>query len=189
MRSLLTRLATATLLTIGLAAASGAQTQGSLPAVGSLAPDFTLKSPDGKLSHSLSALQGKVVYLDFWASWCGPCRKAFPEVKALYEEYRERGFVVLAVSLDRSPEAAIRFFEQQKAPFLSAYDAGGLVARKYGVTGIPASIIIGPDGKIIYTATGFDPKNLPALKTLIEAQLAKAKAAPAAGGVETKARS
>ncbi len=140
--------------------------------VGMPAPNITLKSPDGK-DYSLADLKGKVVLLDFWASWCGPCRKANPHVVDVYNKYKEKGFTVFSVSLDgidsrskaRYPDEA-QFqagLEQSKKNWLAAIEKDQLTwpyhvseltkwdtqaARQYGVSGIPKTFLIGRDGKI-----------------------------------------
>lgn len=121
-------------------------------APGSLAPEFELPMPDGK-TLALKDLRGHIVLLDFWASWCGPCMDEMPNVKAIYEKYRDRGLVVVGVSMDNSRsnwEGAIR------RAGLSWHHVSSLkgmrrcpVAKLYQVVAIPKLYIIGEDGKII----------------------------------------
>ena len=185
MKQTLLALVAAGLLSLAVPAAA-------LPEVGSQAPDFTLTSLDGETEYTLSELKGQVVYIDFWASWCGPCRRSFPEVMKLHDEYRDQGFVVLAVSLDRKVESAIQFMKKQKATFPSVFDRGGVVARKYGVRNIPSALLVGPDGEVAHSGIGFDPRKLPALKSTIEELLndvepeLKKKAAEAESKEKTK---
>jgi len=170
-------------LVSALLALGGAQSAGALTAVGEAAPDFTLTTLDGKETYTLSQLRGQVVYLDFWASWCGPCRASFPEVKALHETYKGRPFRVLAVSLDRKAADGVKFLEAQKAPFVSVFDEGGKVATRFGVQGIPTAFLIDAEGKVAHSAVGFDPQKVSQLKAKIEDLLgkvdAKAQAKPA----------
>ena len=149
----------------------------SLPAValtsrGEQAPDFTLTTLDGSREISLSELAGKVVYIDFWASWCGPCRKALPEVQALWDEYRGENFQMIGVNLDRKIEAGLKYVQSKNVTFPSVFDEGGSVSTEYGVRSIPSMIIIGPDGKVAYSEVGFNPKKLPDIKKVIEGLMA-----------------
>jgi cytochrome c biogenesis protein CcmG, thiol:disulfide interchange protein DsbE len=148
----------------------------SLPAValtsrGEQAPDFTLTTLDGSQEISLSELAGKVVYIDFWASWCGPCRKALPEVQALWNEYKGENFQMLGVNLDRKVEAGLKYVQSKNVSFPSVYDEGGSVSTSYGVRSIPSMIIIGPDGKVAFSEVGFNPQRVPDIKKVIEGLL------------------
>lgn len=122
--------------------------------IGEIAPDISLPGPDGK-TRALSNLKGKVVLLDFWASWCGPCRRANPHVVEIYNKYKAKGFDVFSVSLDR---------ENGKDAWVRAIQQDGLVwdnhvsdlkwwqsapAAMYGVRAIPKTFLIGRDGKIV----------------------------------------
>lgn len=128
--------------------------------VGAPAPEISLPGPDGKV-RSLSGLRGKVVLIDFWASWCGPCRRANPHVVEIYKKYKSRGFDVFSVSLDR---------QDGKDKWVQAIQQDGLEwdnhvsdlqywnsapAAVYGVRGIPKTFLVGRDGKIV----AIDPRN------------------------------
>lgn len=123
-----------------------------LLAPGSLAPELEGPSPDGKV-YKLSSLKGKVVLIDFWASWCGPCRKENPNVVSLYEKYKDKGFTVFSVSLDSDKNAWMRAIETDKLiwPYhiseLKRWD--GLLSRSYGVNSIPFTVLIDAEGKVI----------------------------------------
>jgi peroxiredoxin len=119
--------------------------------VGEQAPDFALASLAGE-TVSLSAFRGRVIILDFWASWCVPCRISMPDLYALWKEHEADGVVFLGVSLDRS-EADARSYIQSKSydgfvPLFGSYTAASNVARRYGVTGIPRTFLIDRDGII-----------------------------------------
>jgi thiol-disulfide isomerase/thioredoxin len=98
-------------------------------------------------------LKGKVVLIDFWASWCGPCRKENPNVVSLYEKYKDKGFTVFSVSLDSDKNAWMRAIETDKLiwPYhiseLKRWD--GLLSRSYGVNSIPFTVLIDAEGKVI----------------------------------------
>ncbi len=104
---------------------------------------------------SLSAYKGHVVYLDFWASWCTPCRLSFPWMNQLQREYAAKGLVVVAVDVDHDRALANQFLQQTPAQFKIVYDPNGQIAQKYGVTDMPTSFVIGRDGKVQYVHSGF----------------------------------
>lgn len=123
-------------------------------APGKPAPDFTETKADGS-SMSLSDLKGKVVLLDFWASWCGPCRKENPNVVNMYAKYKNKGFTVMSVSLDQDKSRWLAAIEQDNLIWPNhVSDLGGWrskVAQQYGVRGIPFTVLIDQDGNIIGT--------------------------------------
>ena len=115
------------------------------------APDFTMNDPDGK-PINLSDFKGKVVLVDFWASWCGPCRRENPNVVRLYNEYRSKGFDILGVSLDRSKEPWLAAIEKDGLTWSHVSDLqgwGNAAAKLYGVSSIPHTVLLDKDGKII----------------------------------------
>ena len=121
-------------------------------APGKIAPDFTQNKPDGT-PMKLSDLRGKVVLLDFWASWCGPCRKENPNVVAAYKKYEKDGFTVMSVSLDRSKEAWLAAIEKDNLIWPNHVSDlkqwSNEVAQQYKVSGIPFTLLLDREGKII----------------------------------------
>ena len=113
------------------------------------APDFSIGD------RNLSDLKGKVVYLDFWASWCGPCKKSFPWLNTMHERYAEQGLVILAVNLDKERKLAEAFLSQIPADFVVTFDPTGDLAKTYKIPGMPTSFLIGRDGEISSVHQGF----------------------------------
>ncbi|MGB1121745.1 MAG: TlpA family protein disulfide reductase, partial [Saprospiraceae bacterium] len=120
-------------------------------AVGKIAPDFTQNQVDGT-AMNLSDLRGKVVLVDFWASWCRPCRKANPEVVALYNKYKDQDFEIIGVSLDRNKGAWEKAIEVDKLTWYHVSDLKGwqnAVAQLYGVRSVPQTFLLDAEGRII----------------------------------------
>jgi peroxiredoxin len=119
--------------------------------VGRIAPDFTLPDPQG-VPVTLSDLRGKVLLVDFWAAWCGPCRRENPNVVEAYSKYHDKGFDVLGVSLDDSREDWLQAVEDDMLTWTQVSDLKGwanAAAIQYGIQGIPANILLDRDGRII----------------------------------------
>lgn len=105
----------------------------------------------------LSAYKGKVVYLDFWASWCVPCRLSFPWMNQMQQIYASKGVVVVAVDVDRDRAQADEFLGQVPHAFRIVYDPSGKIARQYDFKDMPTSVLIGRDGKQHFVHNGFFP--------------------------------
>jgi peroxiredoxin len=119
--------------------------------VGSIAPDFTLPTPDGG-TFTLSSTRGKYVMIDFWAAWCQPCRRENPNVVALYGKYKDKGFDVIGVSLDREKEAWVKAIADDQLVWHQVSELkfwSSEIAQKYGVTSIPSTFLLDKNGQII----------------------------------------
>ena len=126
----------------------------SLLAAGPPAPDFTLKSNSGK-NLRLSEMRGQVVLLNFWASWCGPCREEMPLLDELQDMYSKLGFTVLGVNVDKVKSEADRILSKTPVDFPVLYDPEGSVSKLYRVSAMPTTVIIDRDGKLRYLHKGF----------------------------------
>lgn len=122
--------------------------------IGDIAPDFTLKTADNS-SYTLSQNKNKVIYLDFWASWCGPCKKSFPWMSKMQAKFPSTDFEVIAVNLDERMEDAQAFLKQTPAQFKVLFDSKGGSAKLYEVKGMPTSFLIDKNGKILFEHRGF----------------------------------
>jgi len=105
----------------------------------------------------VDAFRGRVVYLDFWASWCAPCRQSFPWMQAMHDAYAQQGLTIIAVNLDINRADAERFLRQYKPQFDVRYDSRGASAERYKISGMPTSIIIDRHGVTRFTHVGFRP--------------------------------
>ena len=145
----------------------------ALPGVAGAAPvpDFTFATDKGSLR--LDSLRGKVVYLDYWASWCVPCRQSFPWMNELQLRYGHKGLVIVAVNVDRDAAEAQRFLMQYPAGFLVAYDPEGKTAKALALKGMPSSFLIDRQGEIVGTHIGFREAAKDEIETEIRALLAR----------------
>jgi len=117
------------------------------------APEFSLPDLAGKTVH-LKALRGKLVLLNFWATWCGPCREEMPGMERLFRAYQDKGFAVVAVNLHESVKTVRPFVQELKLSFPTVLDVEGSVSREYGVRALPVTFLVGRDGNIVWRAIG-----------------------------------
>lgn len=120
------------------------------------APDFILKSNQGK-NLRLSELRGNVVMLNFWASWCGPCRQEMPLLDQLYQRYSAAGFTLLGVNVEADPKEADQMLKEIPVSFPILYDTESKVSELYGVQAMPSTVMISCDGKVSYIHKGYKP--------------------------------
>lgn len=147
--TLKTWLAAAAIVTLVAAPLSAAMKQ-------SAAPDFTLKSVDGE-NLKLSEHRGEVVLINFWASWCGPCRQEMPILSELHDKYKSLGFTVLGVNVEEDPGKAMKLLEEQPVSFPVLLDSNSVVSKQYDVVAMPSTVIVDRNGNMRYLHKGYKP--------------------------------
>jgi thiol-disulfide isomerase/thioredoxin len=128
------------------------------------------KGPISDFEQAMAQHKGKVIYVDFWASWCVPCRKSFPWMNAMQTKHQDQGFVVLSINLDAEERLAKNFLQQTPANFAIIYDANGKLARHFKVKGMPSSYLFDRQGQLISAHSGFNDKK----KQLFEQEIKQA---------------
>ena len=108
-----------------------------------------------EFDQTLERLKGNVIYVDFWASWCVPCRKSFPWMNEIQAKYKDKSFKILSINLDSDKELATKFLQEVKADFLINYDPNGDLANKFNLKGMPSSFLINKQGEIVSAHVGF----------------------------------
>jgi peroxiredoxin len=120
------------------------------------AHDFMLKSRDGG-SVQLSSLKGNVVMINFWATWCVPCRQEMPHLEAIYERYHDLGFELLAVNVEDNPEGARKWLQETPVTFPVLFDPKNEVSKLYKVDTMPSTVLVGRDGTMRFIHHGYKP--------------------------------
>lgn len=139
---------------------------------GQQAPDFTLPDiAEGKPPITLSALRGKTVYVDFWASWCAPCLRSMPLINELYAKYREQGFEVIAINVDDPIEDGREFLLDTPLDYLIAADTKGEMLGAYAVRGMPTSFLIDRDGVVRLVHMGFRDNDIVLIEDAVSSLL------------------
>jgi thiol-disulfide isomerase/thioredoxin len=127
----------------------------------------------GTAAAAVPLVDGKAraTYIDFWASWCGPCRESFPWMNRMQEKFGPKGLRIVAINLDAKRPDAEAFLAQRPAKFEIGFDAGGAAAKQFGVKTMPSSVLVGADGKVIAIHQGFRPEDEAELERHIAAAL------------------
>ncbi|MBC8108270.1 MAG: redoxin domain-containing protein, partial [Anaerolineae bacterium] len=141
--------------------------------VGQPAPPFKIEGMEGNTISPLDDFKGKVIVLDFWATWCPPCREGLPHLDQLYQAQREQGVAVFAVNQREGKEKAQGFVTQQNLSIPVLLDSNGEVGAQYLVTGIPQTVVIGKDGNVANVFVGFGEGSAEKLAQAVEAAKAK----------------
>ncbi|MEO5798669.1 MAG: TlpA disulfide reductase family protein [Gemmatimonadales bacterium] len=141
--------------------------------LGNRAPDFKVLNPVTHDSVSLRAnYGGHVTLINVWATWCGPCRKEMPSMERLYQQYKDRGFRIAAVSVDEGDDAAVLAFGKQlELSFDLLHDQSGLIQQTYQTMGVPQSWLVDADGRIVYVGIGGEMWDSAEQKARVEALL------------------
>ena len=124
--------------------------------LGKPAPDFTLKSIKGE-NVRLAELRGDVVMLNFWATWCGPCRQEMPLLEKLSQRYRDLGFTLVGINVEEDASGMEKFLKDVPVSFTILRDGENKVAKQYGVDGMPSTVIIDRNGVVRYIHRGYKP--------------------------------
>jgi cytochrome c biogenesis protein CcmG/thiol:disulfide interchange protein DsbE len=142
----------------------------AVPVADRPAPDFTVRDTADNTVR-LSEMRGKVVLLDFWATWCGPCRAAVPHLQALHVKHVKAGLRVVGLNNREDVEAVRAFEERYKLTYTGGLDSDGAVASAYGVQGLPTLVLIDRGGKIVWRDSGFSAQKAAALDRAVESAL------------------
>jgi thiol-disulfide isomerase/thioredoxin len=145
---------------------------------GRVAPDCTLRSVAETQTYALKKYQGQVLWVDFWASWCGPCVDAVPFLNDLDRDFRARGLNVIGINLDEDPQDALDFTVKHPTSFAQAADAQGDCPRNFGVEAMPSSYLIDRQGVIRHVHVGFQAGEVANIRALVDQVLAEPAESP-----------
>lgn len=160
---------------LGLTAVQLFRTQQGQVAVGETAPDFTVtgfaNTPLAGQTLKLSEAHGKVVLVNFWASWCIPCRDEAEALEVLWKNYQNRGLIVVGLAWSDTERESLKFINEFSQTYLNGPDLGTRAAQQYRIKGVPESFLVGPDGKLVWVKIG--PTSYAELVSVIEPLLAQ----------------
>lgn len=136
--------------------------------------DFTLKDMDDN-THRLKDYHGKVVMINFWATWCPPCRKEMPSMEVLYQKFKDKGFTILAINQWEDIDRVFMFSADLDTPptFPILFDQKGSVSEQFGVQGLPTTLVLNKKGQVVYRAVGGRDFNHPEVEKIIRSLLDK----------------
>ena len=138
------------------------------------APDFSLDDMDGE-QHSLRDYRGKVIMLNFWATWCPPCRREIPSMESIYQDMGDKGFVVLGVNQFETPDHVFAYMGQLSVfpTFPILFDPDSRISERYAVKGLPTTLLINRQGEVVYRAAGGRDFDHPEVRAIVEKLLAE----------------
>ena len=138
---------------------------------GSPAPAFSLPELGTDTALALSDVRGKVVYVDFWASWCGPCRKSLPLYEEMQDGFSPDRFRIIAINLDENREDALHFLDAHPVSYSILLDPEGLTASQWQIRAMPSSYLLDTDGTIVKAWAGFEPSHIEVIENEIRSLL------------------
>jgi thiol-disulfide isomerase/thioredoxin len=145
----------------------------SAVSIGDKAPDFNIPRLEAKGMISLKHYRGKVIYIDFWASWCGPCRKSLPALNSIHTEFRKKGFEVIAINLDEERDDALAFLKEFPVAYPTAIDTSSKVPEAYGLIGMPTAYLVDRKGIVQWVHEGFKKSDIEPLRKKIKTLLSQ----------------
>lgn len=161
------------LLPLALLSGGGLISNVAALSVGDAVPSMTLPTATPGSAVDLTKLRGRVVYVDFWASWCGPCKQSFPWMNDMHAKYASRGLTIVAVNVDTKVPDADRFLAAMPAQFTVVFDPKGQTPKLFDVKAMPSSYLIDGDGKVVHVHVGFRDADRAALEAAIDNALAQ----------------
>ncbi len=138
---------------------------------GQVAPDFNLPLLRENTPVALADFRGKLVYLDFWASWCPPCRVSMPELESLHQEFPADRFTILAVNLDEDRNKALKFLERVPVSYQILIDTDGEIPSRYQLPGMPTGYLLDPSGVVLHVHKGYRPGDKELIRELVNKHL------------------
>lgn len=119
-------------------------------------PNFTGYEINSNRTVPFDDFKGQLIYLDFWASWCGPCLESLPFLEYIHQAYQGKGIIIIGVNIDEDRNNGMSFLKTHSISFLNLYDPKGFIGKKLGVKNMPTAFLINKDGNILFKHVGFD---------------------------------